>query len=70
MDPLYHTYNKATLACQVQDILTGLAYLDQHLRVDKRHLVGQGEAGIWCLFARALTSGVGSTAVDWGNVAI
>ena len=43
----------------------GLAYLDQHLRVGKRHLVGQGEAGIWCLFARALASGVGSTAVDW-----
>ena len=33
MDPLYHTYNQATLACRVQDILTGLAYLDQHLRV-------------------------------------
>lgn len=65
MDPLYHTYNQATMACRVQDILTGLAYLDQHLRVGKRHLVGQGEAGIWCLFARALTSDVGSTAVDW-----
>ena len=66
-DPLYHTYNQATMACRVQDILTGLAYLDQHLRVGKRHLVGQGESGIWCLFARALTSGVGSTAVDWGS---
>lgn len=65
MDPLYHTYNQATMACRVQDILTGLAYLDQHLRVGKRHLVGQGEAGIWCLFARALASGGGSTAVDW-----
>ena len=65
MDPLYHTYNQATMACRVQDILTGLAYLDQHLRVGKRHLVGQGEAGIWCLFARALASDVGSTAVDW-----
>ena len=66
-DPLYHTYNQATMACRVQDILTGLAYLDQHLRVGKRHLVGQGEAGIWCLFARALTDGVSSTAVDWGR---
>ena len=66
-DPLYHTYNQAMLACRVQDILTGLAYLDQHLRVGKRHLVGQGEAGIWCLFARALTDGVSSTAVDWGG---
>ena len=64
-DPLYHTYNQATMACRVQDILTGLAYLDQHLCVGKRHLVGQGEAGIWCLFARALTDGVSSTAVDW-----
>ena len=67
MDPLYHTYNQATMACRVQDILTGLAYLDQHLRVGERHLVGQGEAGIWCLFARALASGVGRTAVDWGG---
>ena len=65
MDSLYHTYNQATMACRVQDILTGLAYLDQHLRVGKRHLVGRGEAGIWCLFARALASGVGSTVVDW-----
>ena len=53
-DPLYHTYNQATMACRVQDILTGLAYLDQHLRVGKRHLVGQGEAGVWCLFARGV----------------
>ena len=67
MDPLYHTYNQATMACRVQDILTGLAYLDQHLRVGKCHLVGQGEAGIWCLFARALASGVGSTVVDWNG---
>ena len=67
MDPLYHTYNQATMACRVQDILTGLAYLDQHLRVGKRHLVGPGEAGIWCLFARALAEGVGSTVVDWGG---
>ena len=67
MDPLYHTYNQAMLACRVQDILTGLAYLDQHLRVGKCHLVGQGEAGIWCLFARALASDVGSTAVYWGS---
>lgn len=65
MDPLYHTYNQATMACRVQDLLTGLAYLDQHLRVGQRHLVGQGEAGIWCLFARALAEGVGRTAVDW-----
>ena len=67
MDPLYHTYNQATLACRVQDILTGLAYLDQHLRVGKRDLVGLDEAGIWCLFARALVSDVGSTAVDWNG---
>ena len=66
-DPLYHTYNQATLACRVQDILTGLAYLDQHSRVGQRHLVGQGASGLWCLFARALVRGVGSTAVDWGG---
>ena len=67
LDPLYHTYNQATMACRVQDILTGLAYLDQHWRVGQRHLVGLGEAGVWCLFARALVRGVGRTAVDWGG---
>lgn len=67
LDPLYHAYNQATMACRVQDILTGLAYLDQHLRVGQRHLVGLGEAGVWCLFARALVRGVGRTAVDWGG---
>ncbi len=66
-DDLYYTYNQATLACRVQDILTGLAYLDRHWRVGQCHLVGEGEAGIWCLFARALTGGVGSTVVDWGG---
>ena len=67
LDPLYHTYNQATMACRVQDILTGLAYLGQHLRVGQRRLVGLGEAGVWCLFARALARGVGRTAVDWGG---
>ena len=67
MDPLYHTYNQATMACRVQDILTGLAYLEQHLRVGQCHLVGRGEAGVWCLFARALADGVGRTVVDWGG---
>ena len=67
LDPLYHAYNQATMACRVQDILTGLAYLDQHLRVGQHHLVGLGEAGVWCLFARALVRGVGRTAVDWGG---
>ena len=67
LDPLYHTYNQATMACRVQDILTGLAYLDQHLRVGQCRLVGLGETGVWCLFARALARGVVRTAVDWGG---
>ena len=49
--------------------LRALAYLDQHLRVGKRYLVGQGEAGIWCLFARALASGVGNTVGRLGRTA-
>ena len=64
----YHTYNQATLACRVQDILTGLAYLDQHLRVGKYHLVGQGQAGIWSIFARALAGDIERTAVDWARL--
>lgn len=66
----YHTYNQATMACRVQDILTGLAYLDEHLRVGKCHLIGQGQAGIWCLFARALANNIARTIVDWGRLAL
>ena len=64
--PMYHSYNQATMACRVQDLLTGLAYLDEHPRIAKSHLIGRGQAGIWSLFARALSGFGGRTAVDWG----
>ena len=64
----YHTYNQATMACRVQDILTALAYLDEHPRVGKRALVGMGQAGLCSLFARALVRDVERTAIDWGRL--
>ena len=69
-EPLYYTYNQAKMGCRVQDILTGLAYLDQHLRIGKRHLIGRGRAGIWALFARAVIGAVERTAVDWGRLGL
>ena len=69
-EPLYYTYNQAKMGCRVQDILTGLAYLDQHLRIGKRHLIGQGRAGIWALFARAVAGDVERTAVDRGRLGL
>jgi len=60
----FHTYNQATAACRVQDVLTGIAYLNSLEEVRSCHLLGIGEAGIYCLFARAISSGVGKTAVD------
>ena len=56
------------MGCRVQDILTGMAYLDQHLRIGKRHLIGRGRAGIWALFARAVIGDVERTAIDWGQL--
>ena len=64
----YHTYNQALMACRVQDILSGMAYLQDHPRISTHHLWGRGQAGIWSLFARGLAGGKGSTAVDWARL--
>jgi len=60
----FHTYNQATAACRVQDVLTGIAYLNSLEEMRSCHLLGLGKAGIYCLFARAMSSAVGRTAVD------
>ena len=64
----FATYNQTTAACRVQDILTGLAYLQQgRADVHKVHLLGLAEAGPWCLLARALAHNVERTAVDFNR---
>ena len=64
--PHFHTYNPSDASCRIQDILTALAYLQRREDVTVCHLAGMGEAGLWCLFARALAPDVGRTIVD-GN---
>jgi len=66
--PHFHTYNQATAACRVQDVLTALGYLRSLEPVRTCHLVGLGRAGIWCLLARALDPEVGRTAVDFAGL--
>jgi dienelactone hydrolase len=64
----FHTYNQATAACRVQDVLTGIAYLNSLDEVRSCHLLGLEEAGIYCLFARVMSSAVGRTAIDCGRL--
>ena len=64
------TYNQSTAACRVQDILTGLAYLQNLEEVSACHLLGVEGAGLWCLLARALAPQVGRTAVDLDRFAV
>ena len=51
-------------ACRIQDILTALAYLDSRDDVGRRSLLGLGAAGIYCLLARSLATGVHRTGAD------
>ncbi|MDE2888852.1 MAG: hypothetical protein OXR72_11600 [Gemmatimonadota bacterium] len=64
--PHFHTYNPSDASCRIQDILTALAYLRSRADVTICHLAGMGEAGLWCLFARALAPDVGRAIID-GN---
>ncbi|MCX6376565.1 MAG: acetylxylan esterase [Armatimonadetes bacterium] len=57
----FDTYNRTDTANRVQDILTALAYLQGRPKVN---LAGVGDAGPWCLLARAFAPGVDRTAID------
>lgn len=50
----FYSYNLSTAAIQVQDILTALAFLKTHSS-GRPQLVGLGAAGIWTLFAAAVS---------------
>jgi hypothetical protein len=67
--PHFHTYNQATAACRVQDLLTALAFLDSAEEVGAVDLLGLGEAGPWCLLARGLAPGVRRAAIDFNFLA-
>lgn len=66
----FHTYNQATAACRVQDVLTAIAYLGSLDSLRGCHLMGLGRAGIWCLLARALCPEVERTVVDFDRLAV
>jgi hypothetical protein len=58
----FHCFNRSDAALRIQDVLTGLAYLRTRSLVV--HLAGLGKAGLWCLLARGLATGVSRTVVD------
>jgi dienelactone hydrolase len=62
------TYNQTCAARRVQDIVTSLAYLKSRTDVGSVYLVGLGDAGLWCLMARALFDGTASTAIDFNRL--
>ena len=65
-DRFYHFYNRSNLAVRVQEIMMGLAALAEQWHVGRVDLVGLGKAGVWSLFARALSDApkLGKTIVD------
>ena len=70
----FTTFNRTDAALHVQDILTGLAYLQSIVESNpcgsgtsrRRHynLVGLEDAGLWCLLARGITNGLDKTVAD------
>jgi len=60
----FDTYNRTDTAERVQDILTAIAFLQNRKGTAAINLVGRGEAGLWCLLARAFAPKVQRTAVD------
>ncbi len=63
----FTTYNKTEIAERVQDILTAIGYLASKKETASVELVGLGEAGLWCLLARALTPIVSACVLDMQN---
>lgn len=60
----FTTYNKTDTALRIQDIVTALVYAGHLPDVGQVNLVGQGDAGLWCALARALTTGVARLVAD------
>ncbi len=50
----FTTYNRTDAAHRVQDILTSLAHLSPSNDGHDVDLIGIGDAGLWCLLARAV----------------
>lgn len=61
----FDTYNRTDAANRVQDIVTALAYARSR-KAGPVNLIGVGDAGLWCLLARAFAGDVDRTVVDAG----
>jgi hypothetical protein len=57
--PHFLTFNQSDTALRVQDVVTAVAAARELGQTDTVDLVGLGEAGLWCVLARPLASGVG-----------
>jgi dienelactone hydrolase len=62
----FTTFNKTDDANRVQDILTSLAFLRRQSK-EKIELRGTGKAGVWCLFAAAVSNGDLTLKADLGS---
>jgi len=67
----FTTFNCTDATLRIQDILTGLAYLQSIVESNpcgclegNLNLVGLEEAGLWCLLARGIASGLDKTVAD------
>ena len=63
-DRFFTTYNRTDDANRVQDILTVLAWLKGRPGVRTVSLVGMERAGLWCVLAQALASGIDAVVAD------
>lgn len=63
----FTTFYRTDSAERVQDLLTALAYLRSRTDSAEVNLVGLKNAGLWCLFARALDGGVRSAVIDMAH---
>jgi len=63
----YTTYNPTDTSNRVRDILTALVFLNAGTEA-KVQLVGIGEAGPWCLLARAFAPNVQRTVIDMNGL--
>jgi len=58
----FTTYNRTDDAERVQDVITSLSFLKNHYA--NVYLIGIGNAGLWALFAQALTGYATKAAID------
>lgn len=67
----FTTFNRTDTALRVQDILTGLTYLQNTVEENSRdcsiNLVGLEDAGLLCLLARGIATGLDKTIADVSN---